>query len=75
MITPTTHVARSNQYRLILKIIRDNPGCSAVEVAHGTWVKVAVAERRIAVLEAEGYIVNAGGLYGISTDEYVVGQP
>lgn len=69
MITPTTHLLRSDQYRLILKIIRDNPGCSAVEVAHGTWVKVAAAERRIAVLEAEGYIVNPGGLYRIGTDE------
>ncbi len=69
MITPATHVARSDQYRLILKLIRDDPGCSAVEVAHGTWVKVAVAERRIAVLEAEGYVVNAGGLYCIHADE------
>ncbi len=69
MITPTTRVARSDQYRLILKIIRDHPGCSAFEVAHGSWVKVAVAERRLAVLEAEGRIVNAGGLYRISTDE------
>ena len=69
MITPTTHVARSDQYRLILKIIRENPGCSAVEVAHGTRVKGAVAERRLAVLAAEGCIVNAGGLYRISTDE------
>ncbi len=63
------HVARSDQYRLILKLIRDDPGCSAVEVAHGTWVKVAVAERRLAVLEAEGYVVNAGGLYCIRADE------
>ncbi len=69
MITPTKHVAESNQYRLVLKIVRDNPGCSAVEVADGTWVKVAVAERRLAVLEAEGYIVNAGGLYCIRADK------
>ncbi len=60
--------AISNRYRLILKIIRDNPGCSAVEVAQGTWVKIAVAERRLAVLEAEGYIVNAGGLYSMHMD-------
>ena len=60
--------ATSNRYRLILKIIRDNPGCSAVEVAQGTWVKMAVAERRLAVLEAEGYIVNAGGLYSMHMD-------
>ncbi len=63
MTTPTKHIDTSNQYRLILKIIRDNPGCSAVEIAQGAWVKMAVAERRLAVLEAEGYIVNAGGLY------------
>ncbi len=69
MITSAMHVARSDQYRLILKLIRDDPGCSAVEVAHGTWVKVAVAERRLAVLEAEGYVVNAGGLYCIRADE------
>ncbi len=60
--------AISNRYRLILKIIRDNPGCSAVEVAQGTWIKMAVAERRLAVLEAEGYIVNAGGLYSMHVD-------
>ncbi len=60
--------ATSNRYRLILKIIRDNPGGSAVEVAQGTWVKIAVAERRLAVLEAEGYIVNAGGLYSMHLD-------
>gem|GEM_PF-2160037 len=36
MITPTMHVARSDLHRLILKIMRDYPGCSAVEVAHGT---------------------------------------
>ncbi len=63
------HMATFNRYRLILKIIRDNPGCSAVEVAQGTWVKVAVAERRLAVLEAEGYILNAGGLYSIHMDD------
>ncbi len=62
------HMATSNRYRLILKIIRDNPGCSAVEVAQGTWVKIAVAERRLAVLEAEGCIVNAGGLYSMHVD-------
>ncbi|MGZ4934105.1 MAG: hypothetical protein ACXVIG_07210 [Halobacteriota archaeon] len=69
MITSTKHAAESSQYRLILKIVRDNPGCSAVEVADGAWVKVVVAERRLAVLEAEGNIVNAGGLYWIRTDE------
>ncbi len=69
MTALTTHVATSNQYRLILKIIRDNPGCSPVDVAQGTWVKMAVAERRLAVLEAEGYIVNAGGLYSIRVNK------
>ncbi len=63
------HTATSNRYRLILKIIRDNPGCSPVDIAQGTWVKMAVAELRLAVLEAEGYIVNAGGLYSVRADE------
>ncbi len=61
-------MAASNQYRLILKIIRDNPGCSPVDVAQEMWVKMAVAELRLAVLEAEGYIVSAGGLYSIRAD-------